>query len=213
MLGYVPFPAFHLFGPAHLGALAAIAALCVSAAYWGRRLPFERRISVGRMIAALLIGYTVLSYLRLGLLGALHWSHSLPLHLCDLTLVACFLALLSRRALAFELSYFWGLTGASQALLTPDLREGFPSPGCLLFFMGHTLVILTNVWLIAVLDGSPRQGSVLRAFMALNVYVAAVGGVDWLFGWNYGYLCRPPSRPGSPAARARSAPDGAPGQA
>ena len=57
---------------------------------------------------------------------------TLPMQLCDWAAGATILALAWRHQTAFELAYFWGLAGTSQALFTPavDLTADLPSvPG------------------------------------------------------------------------------------
>ena len=53
---------------------------------------------------------------------------------------------LARRApLAFELTYFWALTATVQALLTPDLRQGFPDYRWWWFVIAHAGVVVAAV--------------------------------------------------------------------
>ena len=47
-------------------------------------------------------------------------SSDLPLHMCGFSVFTTSWALLTKDQLIFELSYFWGLGGAIQAILTPD---------------------------------------------------------------------------------------------
>src|SRR5438132_907921 len=48
-------------------------------------------------------------------------SQPLPLQLCDVAIFVAAAALWSRNQLLVEITYFWGLAGTLQALLTPDL--------------------------------------------------------------------------------------------
>jgi hypothetical integral membrane protein (TIGR02206 family) len=134
-------------------------------------------------------------YVQLALDGALSWGYALPLELCHWVLIACLVALFFRRQLAAEIAYFWGLGGTLQAVLTPDLGEGFPSWEFIQFFWAHGAVLLAIVFLIAVRRFRPRPGSVLRMMLAANFYLVVAGSLDLAFGWNYGYLRHPPSHP------------------
>ena len=51
-----------------------------------------------------------------------HYSikKDLPLQLCSIGIYVSVIALLKKNQTAFELIFFWGLVGASQAILTPD---------------------------------------------------------------------------------------------
>ncbi|MEW6284392.1 MAG: TIGR02206 family membrane protein, partial [Candidatus Eremiobacterota bacterium] len=94
-----------------------------------------------------------------------------------------------------ELAYFWGLAGAPQALLTPDLSRGFPSWYYLEYFLGHGIIFAGLAYLIGVQGFRPGPGAVLRVMLALNAYAVVVGAIDYAFDWNYGYLCQ--KAPGS----------------
>ncbi len=186
---------FHAFGPDHLAALAVLALLGATLGRAGPRMDSCFRMWMGRGIGVLLLGYVAAAYLRKGLTTGLRWEDSLPLNVCDWVLAACVIALFWRRPIAFEIAYFWGLTGTVQALLTPDVHEGFPSWRFFQFFWGHGGILLAIIWLIAAQRSRPRRGSVGRMFLAINGYALAVGLLNGLFGWNYGYLCHPPSQP------------------
>jgi hypothetical integral membrane protein (TIGR02206 family) len=186
---------FRAFGPDHLVVLAGILAACAGMARWGRRWTPAQRTWVGRILAFVLLAYIGVAYVRKAVTSGVSWGDSLPLHLCDLMVVACLIALVRPSPLAAEIAYFWGLAGALQATLTPDLRLGFPAFLFFHFFWGHGGILIAIVFLIAVQGFRPRPGSVWRMMLALNLYVLVVGLIDWLTGWNYGYLRRPPLRP------------------
>ena len=48
---------------------------------------------------------------------------------------------------AVELTYFWGLAGTLQAIVTPDLSAGFPQLEFFMFVVGHLgIVIAACTW-------------------------------------------------------------------
>ncbi len=186
---------FRIFGPDHLCALAVIALLCAQLFFFRKQLPRGGQIWTGRILACLLLAYAVTIYTKMGLEGNLSWDYSLPLHLCHWVLIACMISLVHPHPLTSELAYFWGLGGTVQALLTPDLAEEFPSWEFIQFFWSHGGILLAIVYFIAIQRFRPRPGSVLRMFMATNVYALFVGALNFIFTWNYGYLRQPPSQP------------------
>jgi len=186
---------FHEFGLDHLLTLGAIAALGALIALAGRHRPQRRSRWIGRVLAAVLLSYVAVVYVQKGLAHELSWDYALPLELCHFVMFACAIALLRPSPLAFEVTYFLGLAGTLQATLTPDIGRGFPSWEFILFFWSHGAVLLAVVFLIACPRMKPRRGSVLRMFAFVNLYALAVGGIDALFGWNYGYLCGKPTHP------------------
>ncbi len=188
-------PPFHPFGPAHLGALAVVALATAMVVVLGRRLGERGQKLLADGLALSLLGYVIAAYLRKGLTVGWHWGDTLPLQVCDWTLIACLIALVGRQPLAFEIAYFWGLTGAVQALLTPDLHVGFPSLRFFQFFWGHGGIVAAIACLAGVLRFRPRPRAVPRMFVAINAYALIVGSLDAFFGWNYGYLAHTPSQP------------------
>lgn len=188
----MPAPSFHLFGPDHLAALVAVVLLAASVVRFGPGAPARARPWIRGFLALLLVGYAAAAYWRLYRLGY-PWTAYLPLHLCVLLLFPALFALWRPRPLSFELTYYFGMAGALPAMVTPDLRQGFPSFPFFHFFWGHGALLLTVTWLIAVEGMRPRPGAVFRMLLAGNLYIAVVGLIDLAFGLNYGYLCRPPA--------------------
>ena len=183
-----------MFGPDHLAALACVVG--ISALVIGRGKALSPAVRAGVRIAFILFlsGYAVSYYALAVQARGWNWASSLPLSLCDWVLIACLVALARRDGTAFEIAYFWGFAGTLQGMLTPDLRTGFPTFRYFHFFWGHGGILLALVWMIAAEGLHPRRGGIWRAFLGANVYLVVVGALNGLFGWNYGYICRPPAQ-------------------
>ena len=174
-----------------LALLAVVAAaLCAVA----RRLP-GRWTNVAAAMIALAIVVTELSW-QPYVLANHSWSvaFSLPVQLCDVGGFVAAAALLWRQALLVEIAYFWGLGGTVQALLTPDLRDHFPSFPYLQFYATHDLVVLAALFLVIGLGLHPRAGAVRRIFLLTLAFAAAVGLIDLVTGGNYLYLRQVPAQ-------------------
>ncbi len=185
---------FHPFDLQHLIALGILLVLGILIVYASKRAGPSRSEWIGRLLAAALVSYAAITYIQKGLAGELSVDYALPLELCHWVMIACFISLLRPNQYASEIAYFWGFAGTLQATLTPDISQGFPSWEFVEFFWSHGGILLAIVFIIA--EGfRPRKGSVGRMLISVNVYGLAVGTVDWLFGWNYGYLCRKPAEP------------------
>jgi hypothetical integral membrane protein (TIGR02206 family) len=205
-----PSQPFKLFGPSHwavLGATAAVTAGLVLIARRGRGAPTaapslsERQPRLARLpdlLAGCLAALLVLDEAAVVALAAhddlptLAAQH-LPFQLCDWVIFACAAALLWRHQLAYELAWFWGLSGTLQAVLTPDLVEDFPGVHFLTFQLLHAGVIVAVLYLTLGLGMRPRPRSVVRAWLWLQGYAVVTALVDWLLGANYGYLRRKPA--------------------
>lgn len=210
-----PDPPFVMFGVDHAAGLLAVALLSagLSALLARFRGPAGRlrARAVCRTIAGLLLVYAVSWPLYRLAVGQWRVADSVPLHLCDLAVFVTAAALVvavphdlahatparsaARRQWWFELAYYWVLGGTTQALLTPDLRFGFPHFQYLKFFAGHGLTVVAVCILLFALRRRPRPGSALRAWAFTLALLPAVGLFNWLTGSNYMYLCGPPRNP------------------
>jgi hypothetical integral membrane protein (TIGR02206 family) len=98
----------------------------------------------------------------------------------------------TRVAVLVELTYFWGLAGTLQAVITPDLNAGFPHLVFFQYMVGHLGIVVAALYLVVGLRITPRPGAVLRVFAITLGYTAFVGLVDGLTGANYMFLRAPP---------------------
>ena len=173
-----------------LGLLVVVATvLCIAA----RRAPGRWTTAVAATIAVAII-ISELSW-QPYVLANHSWSaaFSLPVQLCDVGGFVAAAALLWRRILLVEIAYFWGLGGTLQALLTPDLRDHFPSFPYLQFYATHDLVVLAALFLVIGLGLRPRTGAVRRIFLLTLAFAAVIGLIDLITGGNYMYLRQVPA--------------------
>ena len=97
--------------------------------------------------------------------------------------------------LVFDLVYYWGLAGATQALLTPSVAQGFPGPLFFTYFTAHGGIIVAVLVLMFGLQLRPRRGSAVRVWLLTNVVAVPVLACDWLVEANYMYLRGPAEAP------------------
>jgi hypothetical integral membrane protein (TIGR02206 family) len=183
-----------LFGPIHLLILSAILIL------GGVLATIERMVSRGHRglrigLATVLSLNSIFWYGYLAARGWLSFPESLPLELCDVTLLLMILSLFTLNPAIFDLAYYGALAGTSMALLTPDLWEPFPSLATVEFFIAHGLVVVSALYLIWSKQMRPRSGSIWRAMLGLNLFAAMVGVFNLVFRTNYMYLRAKPTNP------------------
>lgn len=171
-------------------AIAAVAGAAACLEARRRQGAWTRRVArvVGVALALDAGSYTV------GLLVAGTWSArtSLPLALCDVAVLVAAAACVWRQPLLVELTYFLGLAGTLQGVLTPDLSVGFPHLVFWQYVIGHLGIVFAAVFLVLGLGIAPRRHAVPRVLAITLAYTAAVGLVDALTGANYMFLRRPP---------------------
>lgn len=178
---------FHLFGPAHFAILGAVVGLAALLAFIQRRLgPSAKWLRIGLAILLLLDSAAYYGYLAFR--GQLTFPGQLPLELCDASLWLVIIALFTLNKTFFDLAYYGALGGATMALLTPNLRDQFPSFWTIQFFIDHGLIVACTLYLVWSRLARPRPGSVWRAMLAVNLYALCVGTFDFIFKTDYMYL-------------------------
>jgi hypothetical integral membrane protein (TIGR02206 family) len=169
------------------------AVICVGLCTACRRWPGPWVRWAGRAISVVLVADAV-AFVSVPLAqGAWSAQTSLPLALCDVALIVAAIACWwPKWSLAVELTYFWGLAGTLQAVITPDLSAGFPRLEFFEFVVGHLGIVVAALYLVVGLQLRPRGGAVRRVFAITAAYTAFVGWFDWLTGSNYMYLAAVP---------------------
>ena len=165
---------FETYGPSHQGALVLLLVGVVAIVLFGRRhRGTELAVRWGRIMAAAVLAVTI--PLQVLYFTPQYWDldKTLPLQLCDLASGVAVYALWTRRRWAAALTYFWGLTLTSQAIVTPDLAADFPDPIFVLFWAMHLLVVGAAVYLVWALGLGPDWR---RYRVALVVADRGVGG-------------------------------------
>src|SRR6059036_2846434 len=181
-----------LLEPEHVGALAVIAAGAAILVRAARARPGAWI----RLFAAVLVVDEVSWWLYLlggGQPGST-FAYSLPLQLCDVAIFIAAAALWTRNRLLVDVTYFWGLAGTIQALLTPDLPQHFPSYPYFQYYIAHGGVVASALVLVVGLQIHPRPWAVLNVAALTIAYAALVGAIDLVTGANYMYLrAKPPT--------------------
>ena len=186
-------PVFQLFGLAHLVVLALTVAIPLGLG-WAVRLTNSQRIdrAVAACLSVVLIanycGYAAFLFRRQQLV----WQQALPFQLCDWAMITVIVALLTRRERWSEVSYFWGIGGTFQAILTPNLPVGFPSVRFLSFFVGHCGIVVGVIYLLVARRFRPSLGSIWRTLAWSELYLVTTMLVDRLTNVNYGFLLHKP---------------------
>jgi hypothetical integral membrane protein (TIGR02206 family) len=186
---------FRVFGPSHLAVLGLTAALTAILVVLARRPGHRRPVQVASLCLAAVLLLDEAAIVALAARADLPTlKDHLPLQLCDWVIFACAVALAWRSQMAYEMAYFWGLSGTAQALVTPDLAEDFPHPHFFTFQILHAGVVVAVLYLTLGLGMRPRWRSVLHVWLWLQVYVVSTAAIDRLLDSNYGYLRAKPQQ-------------------
>ena len=198
----MPITEFQAFGTQHLVTIAVTLVTPILLIGIVRRANSEALPSaIGLLIAAILMANEVAAWsIRLAEVGLPRFAQAhLPLHVCGIAVLATVATLVSRSQRPFEITYFWGLVGATNAVLTPgELDASFPDYRYIQYFVAHSGIVVGALYATWGLGMRPTLAGLFRAFAALNLFAAAVAVVNYLLGSNYMYLSAPPAGTVSP---------------
>lgn len=186
-------PSFELFHLPHLMALAAIllVALSMIGLRWRRNETLNRSFRLS--LAALLILQEITYHLWNIYIDEWTLQKMLPLHLCSAFVWLGAVMLITRNRSIYEFSFFLGLCGALQAVLTPDIADyGFPHYRFFHVFISHGAIIIAALYMTIVEGYRPTWRSFGKVFLWLNVYAAIVFVINILIGSNYLYVRHKP---------------------
>ncbi|THF80732.1 YwaF family protein [Cohnella fermenti] len=184
---------FQAYHAAHWAALAAaVVAIAAIVAFraWLRKPRAGRALKRG--IVLTLVGSELALQVSYGLSGG--WGiGALPFQLCSLMLWFSVALLLTGSRRLYEATFFLGILGALQALLTPDLRQSFPDFRYFHFFAAHIAIVAASVYMTAVERYRPTIGAALRAVLWLNLLAIPAAIANALAGTNFMFLARKPA--------------------
>jgi hypothetical integral membrane protein (TIGR02206 family) len=188
-----PEPVFRVFGFGHLLAIFLTISIPVALGLAVRQTGSRRIDRAMAVCLAILLATNYLGYaLYLWRDQLLYWQQALPFQLCDWAMVTITVALLTRRPGWTEVSYFWGIGGTFQAILTPNLQVNFPDIRAISFFVGHGGIVAGVIYLLIARRFRPTLGSVWRTLAWSQLYLVATLLVDHLTRVNYGFLLQKP---------------------
>lgn len=187
---------FARFGSAHLCviALTVVTPLILSVIARLDSSEMSARL-ISLALVTLLVAAKVLGLIILHRSGDLTIESVLPLHLCDWAAITALVTLIHPNQWTYELCYFWGLGGTLQALLTPDLSQGFPNPGFISFFALHGGVIASVLFMTLGMGMRPDPTSIVHVMAWSTLYLGVALTANSVLGTNFGYLRAKPAQP------------------
>lgn len=184
---------FTVYGTSHWVVLGVFVVGAVAVLALGRRQDdaaarrFSRVLAV--LVLALQLAIQAYSMSEFGV------DHGLPLQLSDLAALVTAYALWSHPRWAYALTYYWGLTLSTQALISPALRgEDFPSPAFLAFWLIHLFVVWAAIYLTWGRKMRPTWRSYRFAVLATLGWAVTAFVFNAIAGTNYGFLNAKPAQ-------------------
>lgn len=186
-------PEFHPYGLPHLTVifLAIVLPFALAAVVRRTRSTELEKVIIEILSAVLILNYVVfLVFIRSH--GVVDWRQMLPMQMCDWGMVVVIVAMWTGSQRWFEVAYFWGIGGTLQAVLTPNLRYGFPDWRFISFFTSHSGIIVGVIFLMLTRQYRPYPMSIVRVWLWSEFYFVVTLAIDKLTGFNYGFLLHKP---------------------
>ncbi len=182
-----------VFSAAYLATVTTMVVVSIALCAFARRRPGRWMIVADGLLALLLAAVTLTWIVQTATEPDWTASGSLPFALCDMATLVAAAALWTRQRLLVELTYFWGLAGTLQAVLTPDLSVGFPSLTFFEYVIAHAGIVCAALFLVVGQQLAPRRHAVVRVMAITIAYTAVVGVIDAVTGGDYMFLRSEPS--------------------
>lgn len=176
-----------LFGGLHIAVSAIFAACAVLLFVFGKKLRgYGHTKQIRIAMASLLALNMILHYGSRILLGVWSIDGDLPFHVCYVTNFAMIYILFTdNRNDIYKYFYYYTFIGPLPAIIWPDLDYSWQSFIFWHFIISHHVMLLISLYSLIVLEYKVDLKSMLPAFVAGNLYVAAVFGMNQLLGTNY----------------------------
>ena len=180
---------FDLFGNDHILSIILIIIFYVLFLCFNEKIGIKDKseiflIVLSFIILSLDISEDIIRYIT----GYYSIEKDLPLQLCAIGIYVAAVALLKKNQIAFELIFYWGLVGASQAILTPD-SDLFELK---IFFIYsqtyHSALIFAVLWLVIKCNMRMQIEYIPRVVLITNLVVVVISVINYLLDSNYMFL-------------------------
>ncbi|MBN2545361.1 MAG: TIGR02206 family membrane protein [Spirochaetes bacterium] len=185
---------FYFYSYSHVAALIIIIVFCFLIFLFRNFIKNNRLLKniYNASISVFIMIHYFIYFFWLIFFDLFDYQYYLPLHLCDITFVLTFFMIITKNDFIFEIVYFLGIGGAVQALLTPSLGYDYPHLMFFHFFLGHSVVIWSSLYMIFVYDKKVTFFSIIRAMIFLNVIGLIILTINFFLKSNYMFLIEKP---------------------
>jgi hypothetical integral membrane protein (TIGR02206 family) len=164
--------------------------LIQSAKNWPQKKQVRTGIIMAFVLSATLITWTVLKIYIHGF----DIKEDLPLHLCNMVSLLLPLFAVYRKQWVYEILLFWILAGTSQAMITPDLVNGFPHYHFLKYWIVHAGLVIFIMYATLIFGMRPTVKSIFKSFLALQGYFILMLLINNVLGSNYLFISHKPEQ-------------------
>ncbi len=186
---------FETFSLQHITTLIVFSLFTFLVIWFGMNTEGKTKMWIGFSIAFLAFAIMVFDSIYRLITGTFDILDDLPLFLCDLVgwLLPVFILKQNRKWLG--ILYFWVVAGTLQALITPELKEGFPNFEFFRYFIMHAGIVTAVIYCIVVLKIRINWRDFKNAILYAQVYLFVIHIINIILKSNYSYTMKKPGNP------------------
>ena len=152
---------FILFGNIHIITMMGILAVSIFLPLIYKNKSDLQKSVMTKIIAYTLIAHVVISpYKDLFILeNPYNWREVLQFHMCDLSELFLAWFLLGGPKILYKCAFFWGIGGATMAIITPDISHH--DLDYAFFMIGHGMIVIGIMYATIALNNRPYAKDIL----------------------------------------------------
>ena len=187
---------FILFGHIHIITMLVILAVSIFLPLIYKTKSEIQKSAMTKLIAYIVIAHVVISpYKDLFLLeNPYNWREVLPFHMCDLSEIFLAWFLLGGPKILYKCAFFWGIGGATMAIITPDISHH--DLDYAFFMIGHGMIVIGIMYATVALNNRPYAKDILTvSLITACVLLPITYTINLLLGEpaNFWYLMAKPA--------------------
>lgn len=187
---------FILFGNIHIMTMLFILATSIFLPLIYKSKSEIQKSVMTKMIAYIVIAHVVISpYKDLFILeNPYNWREVLPFHMCDLSEIFLAWFLLGGPKILYKCAFFWGIGGATMAIITPDIS--YHDLDYAFFMIGHGMIVIGIMYATVALNNRPYAKDILTvSLITACVLLPITYTINLLLGEpaNFWYLMAKPA--------------------
>ena len=187
---------FVLFGNIHIITMLSIVAASVFIPLIYKNKSVAQKSVMTKIIACIVIAHVVISpYKDLFILeNPYNWREVLPFHMCDLSEIFLAWFLLGGPKILYKCAFFWGIGGATMAIITPDISHH--DLDYAFFMIGHGMIVIGIMYATIALNNRPYAKDILTvSFITAFILLPITYLINLILGEpaNFWYLMAKPA--------------------
>jgi len=187
---------FILFGNIHIITIVGILAVAIFLPLIYKKKSDAQKSVITKTIAYIILAHLIISPFKdLYILeNPYNWREVLPFHMCDLSEIFLAWFLLGGPKILYKCAFFWGIAGATAAIITPDISHH--DLDYVFFMIGHGMIVIGVIYATIALNNRPYAKDILTvSFITACILLPITYIINLILGEpaNFWYLMAKPA--------------------